>query len=181
MRTIAAMVGGSVLAALAVCAAVHAADTKPVASTTLHEAMKNVVAVQTQIVWDVSNEASNDAGEPDASKLKPADWAKIANAAMKVSQVAQAYAQEGPVVVARPGQKIDGEGTPNAWGAKQVQGAIEKNPAAFRAFASQLKVAMDGVVASTRSKNAAKLAEASGTLDQICENCHTQFWYPEQK
>jgi hypothetical protein len=31
--------------------------------------MKNDVAVQTQVIWDVGNRAQDDQGNPDASKL----------------------------------------------------------------------------------------------------------------
>ena len=31
------------------------------------------------------------------------------------------------------------------------------------------------------AKDAAKLFEVSGALDQVCESCHMKFWYPEQK
>jgi hypothetical protein len=179
MKAVARVLVGSFVVAVIAGVAVHAADPKP---AYLHDAMKNIVAIQAQVIWDVSNDAVNDAGEPDATKLKAADWTKIANAAVKLRQVAQGYAGTGPVVVARPGEKIDGEGgTPEAWGAKKVQGAIDANPAAFHAFSNQLKTAMDDVVTATQTKNAGKLADVTGRLDQICEECHMTFWYPEQK
>jgi cytochrome c556 len=179
MKTIARVLIGSLVVGLAAAVVVEAADSKP---AYLHDAMKNIVAIQAQVIWDVSNDAVNDAGEPDAAKLKAADWTKIANAAVKLRQVAQTYSGAGPVLVARPGEKIDGEGgTPEAWGARKVQGAIDANPAAFRAFANQMKTAMDEVVTATQTKNAAKLADVTGRLDQICEECHMAFWYPDQK
>lgn len=155
-----------------------AADQKP---PTLHEAMKNVVAVQTQVVWDVSNDATDEDGNPDGSKLKPADWQKIASAARRVSEVAKRYAGEGPIVVVAPGQKIDGEGTANAWGGKEVQRAIDANPAAFRAFSGQMGTAMDRIVTATGKRDAKALADVAGSLDQVCESCHMAFWYPDQK
>lgn len=55
--------------------------------------MKDVVAVQAQVVWDVSNEALDDQGNPDASKLAAGDWTKLMDAGRKVRQVAQTLAQ----------------------------------------------------------------------------------------
>lgn len=162
-----------------ICASTYAATPTPAAN--LHELMKNIVAPQAQIVWDVGNNAMDDNGNPDASKLKPADWTKIATAAGKVKQASQTLAQADKIMAAGPGQKIEGEGSPDAFGAKEVQKVLDANPKVFRAFAQQLAASMDEVVQSAQTKNATKLADVSGRLDQVCEACHLQFWYPNQK
>jgi hypothetical protein len=143
--------------------------------------MKDVVAVQTQIVWDVGSKVLDDDGNSDASKLTPAQWQQIASAAAMVGEAARTLAAASPVIVAVPGEKIDGEGTPGSWGAKEVQKAIDTNPAAFRAFLGQLQGSMSEVIAATRARNAQKLTDVSEQLDRECEACHLQFWYPQQK
>jgi len=162
-------------------AGVYAADPAP-AAPNLHELMKNVVALQAQVIWDVSNNAQDDAGNPDPKKMKPADWAKIGEAAGKVKGAVQALATAPHVMAAAPGQKIDGEGgTPGAFGAKEVQKAIDANPKVFQAFAQQLNHSMDELLAASKARDAKKLFDVSGRLDQECEVCHVQFWYPDEK
>src|SRR5690242_13974033 len=164
------------------CTSGYAANPAPAgAPANLHELMKNIVAPQTQVVWDIGNNALDDQDNPDASKLKPADWTKIATAAGKVKQAAQTLAQADKIMAAGPGQKIEGEGNADAFSAKDVQKVLDAQPKVFRAFAQQLAQSMDEVVQSTQTKNATKLADVSGRLDQVCESCHTQFWYPNQK
>lgn len=154
----------------------------PAAPPNLHELMKNVVAVQAQAIWDVGNNAINADGNPDPSKVKAADWARLLSAGGKVKQVAQRLAQADHVMAAAPGQKLADEGTaPGVFGAKEVQKAIDADPKVFSAFAQALAVSMDQVVAAAQAKDAAKLFDVSGRLDQVCEDCHKQFWYPEQK
>jgi hypothetical protein len=150
------------------------------ASSDLHDLMKSVVAVQAQTVWDVSNEAQDDQGNPDASKLAAGDWTRIIKAAGEVRQAAQTLAHSDHVIAASPGVKIDGEGNPDTPGAKQVQAAIDANPSAFRARSQELISSMDQIVAAAKAKDAAKLFDVSGSLDQVCEKCHQQFWYPQQ-
>jgi cytochrome c556 len=163
--------------------AANAADKAPATAgaPNLHELMKAIVAPETQIVWDVGNNAQDADGNPDASKLKAGDWSKLIAASNKVKQAAQALAQADHILAASPGVKLDGEGNPGTYGVKQVQTAIDKNPAAFKAFAQALVVNMDQVLAAAQAKNAQKLFDSSGGLDQVCENCHVQFWYPEEK
>lgn len=162
-------------------AGVYASD-KAAAAPNLHELMKNVVAIQTQVIWDVGNNAQDDAGNPDPKKMKPADWTKAAEAAGKVKAAMQALATAPHVVAAAPGQKIDGEGgTPGAFGAKEVQKAIDANPKVFQAFAQQLSHSMDELLAATKTRDAGKLFDVAGRLDQECEACHVKFWYPDEK
>lgn len=143
--------------------------------------MKNVVAVQTQVVWDIGNQAQDDQGNPDASKLAAADWTRIIDAATKVRQASQTLAQADHVQAAAPGMKIEGEGNSGALGANQVQALIDKDPAGFRAMSQALAGSMEQIGAAAKAKDAAKLFEVSGALDQVCESCHMKFWYPEQK
>jgi len=77
--------------------------------------------------------------------------------------------------------KIEGEGNSGALSAKQVQALIDKDPAGFRAMSQALAGSMEQIGAAAKAKDAAKLFEVSGALDQVCESCHMKFWYPEQK
>jgi cytochrome c556 len=156
---------------------VHSAAAPP----DLHELMKNIVAVQTQVIWDVGNKAQDDQGNPDASRLAAGDWSKIVDAGGKVRQVAQTLAQSDRFLAAAAGVKIDGEGNPGALNAQQVQAALDENPAAFRDLSKALAASMDQIIAAAKARDAAKLFDVSGALDQVCENCHVKFWYPEQK
>jgi cytochrome c556 len=170
------LLSGSVL----LIASAYAAD--QAAAPNLHNLMKNIVAVQTQVIWDVGNNAQDDSGNPDPRKMKPADWAKVNDAASKVKDALQSLAKAPHVMAAAPGQKIDGEGgTPGAFGAKEVQKAIDAQPKVFQAFAIQLSGSMDELLAAVKAKNTQKFFDVSGRLDQECEVCHQTFWYPDEK
>ena len=166
-----------VVAILAGAQAAHSAAPPP----NLHDLMKDVVAVQTQVIWDVGNQAQDDHGNPDATKLKADDWSRIVSAGDKVRQAAQTLAETDHVAVAAPGAKLGDQGNPGALGVKEMQAAIDADPAGFRALAQALDVSMGQVVAAAKAKDAPSLFDVSGGLDQVCENCHMQFWYPEQK
>jgi hypothetical protein len=169
MKTL-ALVGGTLV--LAAALAVHSAA--PPAN--LHDPMKSIVAVQTQVIWDVGNQAQDDQGNPDASKLTAGDWSRIVDAAGKVRQVAQTWAQPGHIVVAAPGVKIEGEGNADARSAQQVQALIDANPAEFRARSQALAASMEQIIAAAKVKDAKTLFDLSGALDQVCEDCHMKFW-----
>lgn len=163
------------------CVTATAGNPPEPAAPNLHQLMKNVVAVQTQVVWDIGNQAQDDKGNPDASKVKPGDWGRLLQASAQVKQAAQSLATAKRVQAAGRGEKLQSEGEPGAFGAKEVQAVIDAKPEVFRAFARALVASMDSVTAAARAKDATKLFDASGAIDQICEDCHVQFWYPNQK
>ena len=166
------------LVASALCVTAGAVTTAA-SGTKLHHLMKDIVSIQTQAIWDVGNNAQDNDGNPDPAKIKAADWNRLLRAGRQVKEAAQLLAHTDHVVVAAPGEAIEDEEDPGAFNAARVQSTIEANPAAFRAFASALAASMDEVLNAARAKDALKLADVSGRLDQVCENCHKQFWYPE--
>lgn len=150
------------------------------ATPNLRHLMKDIVAPQTQVIWDATNNAMDGNGDPDPTKLKPEDWAKLAAAAGKVKAACQNLATAPHVLAAAPGEKLEGEGgAAGGFGAKQVQQAIDANPKAFQAFAQQLTGSMDEIISAAKTKNAKQVFDVSNRLDQECEHCHKQFWYPD--
>lgn len=171
-----ATMAGASLLALAVLSS-HAADSP----LTVNEAMKDVIAPQTQIVWDVSNMAIDDKGDADGSKLTDDDWKKIIAAGDRVSARLKALAGADHLKVAQPGVKIQSEGNPGAWGAADVQKAIDADPKGFKNQAIKLAAALDATVAAAKAHNAQLLQDSSNQIDGICEDCHKQYWYPNLK
>jgi len=157
-------------------AAVHAQAPAP----TIQMAMKTVVAPQAQILWDVGNEAMDDNGTPDAKRLTAAQWAQLAAAGQKVKDMSLALAMAQNIKVVGPGAAIQGEGDPNSSSAAQVQGFVDADPAGFVEHSRKLAAAADDFVVAAKARDAAKLGLASGNLDQVCEDCHMQYWYPQQ-
>jgi hypothetical protein len=142
-------------------------------------AMKDIVAPQAAVIWDVGNRGIDDDGKPDASKLTAQDWDALGKAASAVQQAATGLADTHPVLVGPPGTKLDNEGAPGVFTAKQVQGFIDRDPADFSKHARALTDIAQTLISAAATKDAKKLADASGELDQVCEACHTKFWYPQ--
>lgn len=73
------------------CVSASAGEAKP---PDLHALLKVVVAPQTQVVWDVGNQALGDDGSVVAAKLKPADWAKLTDQGGRLDQVCEQCHQQ---------------------------------------------------------------------------------------
>jgi hypothetical protein len=167
------------LAPLSSLAACQRLETKKAEPINLHETMKAVVAPDAQIVWDFSNLAIDDAGQPSDAKLTPANWDGFQRASARLLTAANHLAVSEGTVVARRGEKIQDEGTPGAWGASEVQKAIDANPEHFRRHARALAQTASQFVVAGKAHDVVKVAALADTLDQACEACHKQFWYPD--
>jgi len=139
------------------------------------QAMKASIAPQAQAIWDVSNRGMDDNGYPDASKLSAADWDNLGKSAQAMKDTAARLAGASKLVAAPAGSKPTG----GAATSEQIQAYIDADPEAFAENAKKLAAISDQLVAAAKGRDAAKLMDAAGGLDAVCENCHIKFWYPE--
>jgi hypothetical protein len=170
------MTGIAVGAFLIGAAALQASES----SLLLHAQMKDVVAPQTQILWDMGNKGMDDDGNPDASKLMSADWAQITSAAQKIRAAANDLAGAQRIIVAAPGAKLQDEGATGASTAPQIQAYIDKDRKAFADHARSLAAVSNDFIEAAAARDAARLMAASDKVNAVCEACHAQFWYPQQ-
>ena len=80
-----------------------------------------------------------------------------------------------------PGVKISDEGIVGGHTAAQVQSGIDKDPQALRDMAQTLAVHMDDLAKAARERDIDRAALLINQLDSVCESCHLEFWYPDQK
>jgi cytochrome c556 len=142
--------------------------------------MKDTVAPQAQILWDIGNNALDDVGNASAAKMTASDWTKLGAAAQKMKNAAVAMAETPRIPIAPPGAKLQDEGAPGQATPKQIQAFIDANPTDFAAHARELTNVSDSFIKAAAAKDAKTLGEASARLDEVCEACHVKYWYPEQ-
>jgi hypothetical protein len=154
---------------------------------TVNASMTQVMAPQTQTIWDITTLAFNDKGDGlDAAKISPADWAKLEEAGRQLRDRALLLANAPHVTAAAPGETImgaDAAGAPSkighAWdaaSAKQVQALIDANPALFAQRARALADAGDTVFKAAKARDVGPLYKVSSGMDEVCDGCHQKFW-----
>jgi hypothetical protein len=60
----------------------------------------------------------------------------------------------------------------------QIKAKLEKDPVLWNAKIEALRNVMKEVLDIVEKKKTAELWEASYNLDQACEGCHLEYWYP---
>ena len=154
---------------------------------TINASMTQVIAPQTQTIWDITNRAINAKGDGlEASKISDADWVKLEKAALKLGARAHVLADAAHVTSAAPGETIMGQdavGAPSPIGhtwdaadAKRVQAFIDAKPALFAKRAGILAQSADTIVWAARAKDSKALYREASGMDEVCDGCHQPFW-----
>jgi cytochrome c556 len=70
---------------------------------------------------------------------------------------------------------------PGSLTASQIRQKIDTEWDAFSSFAQAFRDAGTVVLTAVQNKNADAVFESGGPLDEVCEGCHTAFWYSPPK
>ena len=170
------------LPVLAVAAACSSAKEEPAApQLTFNEVMRDRVDKNADELWDISNAAIGDSAGLDPAKMTDERWAQLEEKAEAVQQAALEIATMDPVIVAKPGVKISDEGIPGGHTAAMVQQRFDRDPQKLRDLANALARHTGDLAAAARMHDAAHAGPLIDPLDGVCESCHLEFWYPDQK
>jgi hypothetical protein len=167
----------SALALLAACQQQPQAQ----AESTVHAIMKDKVDANADALWDLTNPALNNDATLNPAKIDDARWAQIAQRAQAVADAAGELASLKTLKLVEPGQKIADQDLVGGDPPDAVQANLDRNPTDFRQFAGALQAHMNDVVAYSKAHDAKKLSPLIDQLDGVCENCHLEFWYPDQR
>jgi hypothetical protein len=174
--------GLGLLPVLALVAACSSERDEPAApALTFNEVMKDKVDKNADELWDISNAAIGDAAGIDPTKMTDERWAQIAVKAEAVQQAALEIATMDPILLAKPGVKISDEGIPGGHTAAEVQERLDKDPQKLRDLANALAHHTGDLATAARMHDAAHAGPLIDQLDGVCESCHLEFWYPDQK
>lgn len=172
--------GGAILLVVSACETVPpAANAAGTGTVDVRQAMVDGVNPAALAVWDVGNNAVDDAGEPDASKLDPQALARLREAAQMLDTYAEVLA-EAPVIKASGPDLVGGRLPEGVASREQIQAAIDANPAGFRAYSRAMGAEAEAILAAIQSGNRETVASRLASFDGACQACHERYWYVNQ-
>ncbi len=151
------------------------------ASPTLFEFMTEKIDPDADVIWGIGNKAIDERASMDPALMSDEDWTKLEQAAVRMSADARALSAVETLKVKPEGAHIADEGTPGAPTTEQIEGHIARDHDLFRSLAMSLANHADSLATAAGKKDHATAARLINELDGVCESCHLEFWYPEQK
>ena len=143
-------------------------------AATIREIMDSMMMPTADAMWDSVAYIATADYIIDAKPETEEDWQKLRWSAVTMAEAANA--------LLIPGRRVDQPGvvadSPEELDPEVIQAMIETDRQAWVAFANAMHaVAMEAIrVIDARSVEG--VSEVGGTIDDACEACHLQFWYP---
>src|SRR3989338_1077396 len=156
-----------------------AAPEAPVLFWPIRDVMHMIIEPSAQVIFDSVAVSVTAAGTLEREPRTEEEWDTVLHAAMTLAEATNLVAMPGRRV-SRPEDEstsaVESELPPI-----QIQAKIDANRALWLKHVKQLQeVAMKAYEAASQ-KSVQGLWDVGEPIDQACESCHLEFWYPNEK
>jgi hypothetical protein len=150
-------------------------DMKPVVS--VKELMRDMLDPASDYIFDAVKVVTTKNGTVETVPKTDEDWQKLRIGATTIAE--GVYLLKIPRPFAPPGDENASTG-PEATelSPAQIKAKLERDPVLWNAKIEALRNVGKEVLEIVKKKDTAALWDASYDLDQACESCHLQYWYP---
>ena len=182
MRTFRWLVLISLVALAAACARQQQQPQSPFPAPTpigtIRQVMESEVATNADVLFNsvavTVSATGTDAKQPTTDE----DWAEVRHAAFTLAEATNLLLM--PRRVSTPDTENTSNG-PTELPPIKIQERIAASPDKWAMHVMDLRnVAMQALKVTT-DKNVQGLADVGEPIDKACENCHLEFWYPDEK
>lgn len=152
------------------------AEYRPTA--TVKDIMDALVDPGSDYIWDSVETVVSAKGTEEKAPRTDEDWKAVRNHAIMLIEATNLLQMPGRHV-AKSGEKADDpkvELSP-----EQIEGLINKDRAAWIKYAHGLHDATMKTLEAVDAKDKDKLLDVGNDIDEACEKCHLQYWYPNEK
>lgn len=146
----------------------------------IQDLMQNVVDHNADILWESVAVISSEKGIDERQPRTDAEWAAVRAAAVTLSEATNLLMIPGRKVV-HEGKVLQDSDVEGILKADQIQSLIDGDRSKFGSKALALHQTALAALAAIDAKDASKLSDVGGAIDEACEQCHTTYWYPDQK
>jgi hypothetical protein len=153
-------------------------DLKPIVS--VKELMRDMIDPASDFVFDSVGVISSRNASIETKPKTDADWDRIRVGAVTMAE--GVYLLKVPRPFAPAGDENNSTGPdPEELSPSQITAKLERDPVLWNAKIEALRNVSLEVLDIVKRKDANELWDAAENLDQACENCHLEFWYPGEK
>ncbi len=147
-------------------------------TATIKDLMLSVVDPNADVVWNSVTTILSEAGTKENAPKTDEEWAGVRRGAIALIEAPNLLMMPGRTV-AKPGEKSETPGVELE--PSEMDVLIAKDRGAWMMRAKALHEAGLAALDAIDHKDAAKLFEVGEQIERACENCHVQYWYPNEK
>jgi cytochrome c556 len=150
-------------------------DIKPVVS--VKELMQYLIDPASDDVFDAVSTESTAKGRVERMPKTDADWEKVKSGAVIMAEGVDLLKVPRPFVPA--GQ--ENNSAAGELSSAAIRAKLEHDPVLWNAKIEALRNVSLEIMDIVKKRDVQALSDAGGDLDEACETCHLEFWYPNQK
>jgi hypothetical protein len=147
-------------------------------TATVKDIMLHIVDPAGDMVWDSVSTIIDKGGIHETVPKTDEEWNKVRNGVITLIEASNLLMVPGRPM-ARPGEKSETPGVELE--PAEMEELVNKNRAAWNQRARDLHDISAKVLPIVDAKDAQKLFDIGEDIDKACENCHRQYWYPNEK
>ena len=170
-------------------------------TATIPDLMDGIIDPAADVLWDSVAYIATPKGVEDRQPRTDDEWKTVRNSAITLIEAANLLSMPGrrvvaahtptapvaptaaaaaaaPIAAAAPADAPPGLGELSH---AEIQQRIDATHNSFTQFARNLQDAGLKALAAIDAKDAQRMMDAGGTIDEACEACHVTYWYPNQK
>ena len=153
-------------------------DLKPVVS--VKELMHDLIDPASDFIFDSVSTVIGKKGVIETRPRTDADWDRIRIGAVTMAE--GVYLLKIPRPFAPPGDENNSTGADSfELSPAQIKAKLEKDPVLWNAKIEALRNVGLEVMDIVKRRDVDELWDAAENLDQACEQCHLEYWYPSQR
>ena len=148
----------------------------------VRELMEHVIDPTADWIFDAAVVDITPTGVAETRPTSDEDWLKVERGALLLAEASNLLKM--PRAMAPPGSEVTpaepGKPAPELSPA-EIQAKIDHDPALWNSHADGLRTAALASLPVIRTRNADALFKIGTQIDDACESCHREFWYPGDK
>jgi hypothetical protein len=146
------------------------------ATASIQEIMTSIVDPSADAIWDAVGTTVSAKGTEDREPRTDEEWQQLRRSAITLIESTNLLMMGGRRVVAAGGKLAD-DGLPGVFNVTEAQTRLESQHAVFAQFAVALHDVGEQMLKAIDAKSPATMVEVGTAMDEVCESCHTTFWY----
>ncbi len=147
-------------------------------TATIKEIMLGIVDPSADVVWGAVTTVMSEKGIVETVPKNDADWAAARLAAVRMAEASNLLMMPGRTV-GHPGEKSDTPGVELE--PHEMDALIAQDRASWLSHAKALRTVSLEAIQAVDAKNTEQLFEVGEHIERACEECHTNYWYPNEK
>jgi hypothetical protein len=141
------------------------------------ELMEHIIDPTADWIFDAAVIDISHKGVTETKPLSEDDWLKVERGGWVLAESTNLLKIPRRMVPAGEEDKPHQPGEPEL-SPDQIQAKIEKDRALWYKYADGLKTAALDAVRIAKARDIDALFKAGDVIDQACESCHLEYWYP---